>query len=383
MDPVASIIMPCFNSSPYLDAALSSVWAQTFTDFELIAIDDGSTDATRAILENAAERDRRLKIIAQPNRGVSSARNRGLDAARGRYIFFIDPDDTAQPNMLSRAIARLEQTQSDCCLFAYQRRIGERGEWRKIPLQGVYEYASANEIIDGFFPHLFGYSDDQARIWGRRGNWQAGREEGAVWRGGYRMEVIRRCNVRFDETIVLYEDAMFNCEFLISASSMTCLNEALYNYTVRPSGAATRLNHSMVRVTNKLRMLAKRDELDARTHGRLWPLYSASCVFSAMEIIYALWRRPSDWREGLRQLRTYLASPSTRRALSTFPLPSRRPLALLLVLVLRGYCRIAAACTHGTAESQTRSPSAMLDESDAHESETPRQCSESPARTKP
>ncbi|MCQ2390706.1 MAG: glycosyltransferase [Kiritimatiellae bacterium] len=339
MQPVASVIIPCYNVEPYLVSALESLQAQTFSDFEIIAIDDGSTDGTAALLANFAARETRLQVVSQTNRGVSAARNKGLDLARGRYVFFVDPDDTAHPEMLSKGISQLEKTGADCCIFAYRRRFGDQGEWQLMPLQADYTYASNTDIVNGFFPHMFGYSDAQARIWGRRGNWRAGREEGSVCRCVYRAETLQRANVRFDETIVLYEDAMFNCEFLLSAQSMTCLPEPLYDYTVRSQGAVTANNRSRALFTNKLRLLAKRQDLDERTGGRLWPLYSASCVFSALEMLHALFCTNVKLSEGLPLLRNYLACPAVRRALASFPLPTRRPLAALLLLLLRAIYR--------------------------------------------
>lgn len=338
MDPIASIIMPCFNVAPYVAAALESVLAQTFADFEVLAIDDGSTDATGEILARFAARDSRIIVLTQPNRGVSAARNRGLDAARGTYVFFVDPDDQAHPEMLAKGVAEMERSHADCCLFAYRRRFGD-GPWQTMPLQGDYHLKSRDAILSEFFPHIFGYSNEQARVWGRRGDWRKGREEGSVCRGVYRRELITRAHVRFDETIVLYEDAMFNCEYLLSAQTMTCLDEPLYDYTVRPKGAVTANNRTAALFANKRRLLERRKALDQKSGGRLTAAYSASCVFSVLEMLHGLFATDVRLRDGLREIRAYLCDPVVRAALRTFPLAIRRPLASLVVLALRLTCR--------------------------------------------
>ena len=334
MKTTVSVIMPCYNVEPYIGDALESVLAQTFTDFEIVAVDDGSTDATADVLERFAARDARIRILSQPNRGVSDARNRALDAARGDYIFFVDPDDRAHPEMLAKGVSAMESTGADCCIFAYRRRFGD-GPWQTMPLQGDYRYADNDAILAGFFPHLFGYSNEQARVWGRRGDWRKGREEGSVCRGVYRRELIVRGGVRFDENLVLYEDAMFNCEYLLAARSMTCIDEPLYDYTVRPQGAVTTNNRTRALFANKRWLLERRKEIDSKSGGRLTAAYSASCVFSVLEMLHALVTTDVGLCEGLREIRAYLRDPVVRAALHTFPLPVLRPLALAALLLMR------------------------------------------------
>ncbi|MHB8759617.1 MAG: glycosyltransferase family 2 protein, partial [Thiobacillus sp.] len=104
-NPVVSIVMPCYDAAAHLPASVSSVLAQTFTDWELVAVDDGSRDGTLAWLK--AQRDPRLRVLSQPNRGVSAARNAGLAAARGRYVAFLDADDTWARDFLEAMIAAM------------------------------------------------------------------------------------------------------------------------------------------------------------------------------------------------------------------------------------------------------------------------------------
>lgn len=107
MTPAVSIVMPCYNAAAHLPASVGSVLAQTFADWELIAVDDGSRDGTLAWLQAQAQTDRRIRPLSQPNRGVSTARNTGLAAARGRYIAFLDADDTWAADFLKKMLAAL------------------------------------------------------------------------------------------------------------------------------------------------------------------------------------------------------------------------------------------------------------------------------------
>lgn len=88
-----SVIIPCYNVEKYIENTVKTVLNQTYKDFEIILIDDGSKDSTLAILNNLKETDDRIKVFTQPNKGVSYTRNRGIDIAKGEYIYFLDADD--------------------------------------------------------------------------------------------------------------------------------------------------------------------------------------------------------------------------------------------------------------------------------------------------
>ena len=91
--PAISIIVPVYNAEKYLRRCIDSILSQSFTDFELILIDDGSTDLSPQICDEYASRDNRIKLIYKKNAGVSAARNDGLDIAQGEFITFVDSDD--------------------------------------------------------------------------------------------------------------------------------------------------------------------------------------------------------------------------------------------------------------------------------------------------
>ena len=104
--PALSVILPVYNAAPYLQVALDSLTAQTFPDFELIAVDDGSTDASLQILRRHAVRDPRLRIHTRANTGIVGALNDGLDAARAPFVARMDADDEAAPARFARQLAR-------------------------------------------------------------------------------------------------------------------------------------------------------------------------------------------------------------------------------------------------------------------------------------
>lgn len=331
----ASLIIPCWNAADTLPACIACVREQTLGDFEAIFVDDGSTDDTAAILASAAAQDPRIRVITQSNRGVSAARNAGLDAARGEYIFFADPDDAFSSEMLARGVAAMEADGADYCAFAYRQRDAGGGDFRLVALKGDYRYRTNAEIRAGFMSRMFGYSPAQVRAWYAGTPLYAHREQGGVWRCVYRRALVEAHHVRFDEAIDLYEDAMFNCEYMLYAQSMTCIPDPLYDYALRPQGAIARLRRSRRELTNKLALLRRRQALDAAAGGTLAESYSCSCVFSLLEMLALVFRTDVPFREGVRLVREYSSDPVVRRALRAFPLSVRKPLLALAVLFLR------------------------------------------------
>jgi glycosyltransferase involved in cell wall biosynthesis len=107
--PVVSIIMPAFNVEPFIGGAIDSVRSQTFGDFELLIVDDGSTDGTASVVERHARADRRVHLLRQPNRGLSTARNLALERASGAYIAILDSDDAWTPSYLASQMEILER----------------------------------------------------------------------------------------------------------------------------------------------------------------------------------------------------------------------------------------------------------------------------------
>jgi glycosyltransferase involved in cell wall biosynthesis len=106
--PAVSVLMPCYNAAETLDEALDTLACQSFTDFEVIAVDDGSTDATPEMLRRRATQDRRLRILAQPHAGIVAALNVGLQACASPYVVRMDTDDRSHPERISQQIAFLE-----------------------------------------------------------------------------------------------------------------------------------------------------------------------------------------------------------------------------------------------------------------------------------
>jgi glycosyltransferase involved in cell wall biosynthesis len=128
--PEISIIVPVYQVEKYLNECIDSILAQTFTDFELILVDDGSPDNCPALCDAAAKRDSRVRVIHKQNGGVSTARNAGLDAAQGNWIAFVDSDDTVEPEYLEKMHKAALETGADFAICS--RRKFCAGWWCRI-----------------------------------------------------------------------------------------------------------------------------------------------------------------------------------------------------------------------------------------------------------
>ena len=131
--PIISVIIPVYNAEPYLRQCLDSVTGQTLRDIEIICVDDGSSDCSPAILNEYAQADPRIIVMTQENKSAGAARNRGMAAARGRYLSFLDADDFFEADMLEKAYRSAEENRSDIVVFLSDNYIDTLGVYRFIP----------------------------------------------------------------------------------------------------------------------------------------------------------------------------------------------------------------------------------------------------------
>ena len=127
METAISVIVPIYRVEKFLPQCIESVLNQTFTDFELILVDDGSPDRCPAICDEAAERDARVRVIHQANAGLSAARNAGIEAAHGAWLSFVDSDDYIAPHFCEKLYQTAQRTNADCVMCSVQN-VDESGK---------------------------------------------------------------------------------------------------------------------------------------------------------------------------------------------------------------------------------------------------------------
>lgn len=148
-----SVIVPVYNVEPYLRECIESILGQTYRDFELILVDDGSPDNCGAICDEYAARDPRIRVIHQENGGLSAARNAGLDVAKGEYVAFVDSDDLLHPEYLNYLMRGIAESQADISLVGFLKFSKER----PFPMQIPYAVKS---VKDGLGACRMLYTDE-------------------------------------------------------------------------------------------------------------------------------------------------------------------------------------------------------------------------------
>lgn len=208
---LVSVIVPVYNVEKHLRKCIDSILLQTYSNIEIILIDDGSIDASGEICDEYAEKDARIRIFHKKNEGVSKARNMGLDLHQGEFVSFVDSDDTIDKSFVERMVDEMLSNDVDLVRFSWYRGNEKKTYFAPFDLNGKF-------IVD-----LFNLGDLLwfANIWGL-----------------FRSECIN--NVRFDEQMKYAEDNLFVFEYFVKSKTkrMILLNTPLYHYSVT-DGSAT------------------------------------------------------------------------------------------------------------------------------------------------
>ena len=166
-DILVSVIVPVYNVENYLRQCLDSITGQVLKNIEIICVDDSSTDDSKKILEEYAEKDERIKVITQPNRGAGAARNNGLSVAKGKYLSFLDSDDFFEPDMLDLAYNKAEEDKADFVVFKSDQYYTEENRYVEVPWTlrekeiPPYTPFSHRQMTDNIFKVFVGWAWDK------------------------------------------------------------------------------------------------------------------------------------------------------------------------------------------------------------------------------
>lgn len=215
MNELISVIVPVYNSAKYLDECVISIINQTYKNIEIILINDGSTDCSGEICEKYREKYSNIVIVNKENEGVSSARNTGLDIAKGKYIAFCDSDDSLEKTYLKFLYKNMIDTDADlsCCSW---HRLGTNSE-----LDDNY---TENKIIFGDERYSYILMKD--------------RYGGYPWNKLFKSSIINSDGkIRFCNDIAIYEDQLFVFEYIKKSQNICFFDEKLYAYRDTPNSA--------------------------------------------------------------------------------------------------------------------------------------------------
>ena len=219
MQPMVSIIVPIYNAEQYLRRCVDSILNQEYTDYELLLVNDGSTDASGDICEEYGDQDPRVIVIQKENTGVSDSRNRALDRARGKYLQFLDSDDWITPDATRLFVRAAEENGCDMVISDFYRVVGERLSPKgDIEEEGVL-------TREEFAAHMM---ENPADFY-----------YGVLWNKLYRRDIVEEHKLRMDTDISWCEDFMFNLEYIRYAKVFYALHAPIYYYVKRKGSLAS------------------------------------------------------------------------------------------------------------------------------------------------
>ncbi|MEG1594738.1 MAG: glycosyltransferase, partial [Oscillibacter sp.] len=219
--PSISVIVPAYQAEKYLKNCVESVRNQTFQDWELLLVDDGSKDATHRICDECAAEDSRIRTFHKKNGGVSSARNLGLQEARGICIAFLDVDDRYEAKCLETLWNAREQAGADTAACAHLNLFPDGSKRVELTLP-VGEY-DRQGVLDGIVYPLLGDRLTQPVF------------NGFIWRYLFSADIIRKTRLTFEGAYL--EDELFLMEYFCNAAKMAVTDQPLYRYFINPSSA--------------------------------------------------------------------------------------------------------------------------------------------------
>ena len=224
-----SIVVPVYNVETYLEQCLESLQAQNYQDYEVVCVNDGSTDNSRGILARWEERFPQMKVIDRENGGLSAARNTGLKETKGDYVVFVDSDDWVETTMLSRLAN--ETNGEDMVCFACRRTDNEKFDVLEIEQGNGWDYFNRHALEHREVAFV------------------------CVWQRCYRRQFLLDNDLWFREGI-LHEDNHFTPRACLKAQNIKVIPDVLYNYRIRPGSIMTtrglRSKESLVLVANEL-----------------------------------------------------------------------------------------------------------------------------------
>ena len=254
--PIISVIVPVYGVEKYIAKCLLSIQQQTFKDFECIVVDDGSPDDSAEIGKKAVEGDERFIFVSKPNGGLASARNFGLDHAKGEYIAFVDSDDWVEPDFLELPYDAIIREDADVCMLGINY-VDEEGKSELLVNNLVRDYYEKNDFL---------ISDHTVTQF--------------AWSKLYKKEIWDE--IRFSEEIITYEDVYVTFR-LLYGKKIVNVKKPLYNYLQRAGTLSRDIKptylQDRVAITKKQAEFVKNNNLEKKYADYILYTYLKTFIF--------------------------------------------------------------------------------------------------------
>lgn len=234
--PKVSIIVPVYKVEKYLDRCLSSILSQTFSDFEVVLVDDGSPDNCPQMCDSFTHLDSRIKVIHKKNEGLGVARNSGLDVAKGEYVIFVDSDDWMDIRQCESLVNTIEKQSADVALCGYKV-VNDEVILSRFPIGLNRNLVDGRYLLKKYLTGVINMS---------------------VWHGIYRKDFLERNNLRFiSEREIISEDVTFSIPVACAARRVAFIRDDYHNYYVNSNSLSRTYSPTMyidrVKMFNKVK----------------------------------------------------------------------------------------------------------------------------------
>lgn len=313
MKPLISIIIPIYNTEPYLKKCLDSIVCQSYPEIEIICVDDESTDDSWEILQSYASKDARFHIFQKKNEGVSAARNYGLKKVTGDYLMFVDSDDWIAKETCERAINAIKEYNADVVMWSYIRELS--GESRPKLIFDQNQIFEGQEVKAKLHRRMYGILGDELK------NPENADALCTVWGKLYRRDIIEKNQIQFFDIrkIGTYEDGLFNVEVFGHVDKVVFINQYLYHYRRDNDMSITsKYDKNMKDKRNVLfdclEQSIKKECLSSEYEQAL----NNRIVLSLIDLGINEMNSPNSWNERIAGIRSIILSKRYRSAIGTF-----------------------------------------------------------------
>lgn len=341
MSVAISVVIPVYNIENYIGKCLDSILAQTFQDYEVIVVNDGSSDKTGVVCDEYAAKNDRIRVIHKENEGVSVARNTGIELASGEYFLFFDGDDFMEPYTMEELYKTAKEQQADTVIYGYHRYENDKVKETCYPRfdKDIYE---KDEIVQEVLPAFIGLSCDKINDWLNHKADALYVENPALWRTMTSAKVIKENNIRFIPNLKVGEDTLFIATYLSFAKKCYIQQKCYYYLVTRETSTIFVYEKKpLQKLEGKLHQLSARVELTKDIKDRrnldIDATWRGTIVMSAVEMAFLLSKKiPGySYKKRYQLYLSYAKLPEVEKSVREFDIQCKLQIKKLPFIFLK------------------------------------------------
>jgi glycosyltransferase involved in cell wall biosynthesis len=301
MPTIISVIIPVYNVEKFLRKCLDSVLTQSMEEFEVLLINDGSTDESSKICEQYAEQDQRFKVFHTKNSGPSKARNFGIQKAVGEYIMFIDADDYLDQDTFNTVWNTIEKASTDLVVYPFYEKKEDLVEKR--------------EVNECYFDNRVDKANFLKKVW------ITDEMLSSTWNKLYKAEIIKQNNIVFNEDFLIAEDYLFNLNYIDVVDNGVSINTPLYYYIRHDNSISSRVIYNKYEIAltvykESLKLLEKYNIKESNCINKIQREFATAVVRAMFETTKPGYNR--NLFEKLREINRYMSDIEIRALFSSY-----------------------------------------------------------------